>query len=83
MPNLRYRRFGTIADRLQVVAITPKGDVVTMLGDPDGMLARNPTNVGSGGEGQRGLWEHHEGLWRARRRRTSGDKRERIADAAV
>lgn len=33
----------------KVVAITPQGDVLTMLSDPPGRLMRNPTNVSWGG----------------------------------
>ncbi len=33
----------------RVVAITPSGEVVTMLSDPEGKLMRNPTNVSWGG----------------------------------
>jgi gluconolactonase len=33
----------------KVVAITPSGDVVTMLSDPEGRLMRSPTNVSWGG----------------------------------
>ena len=40
----------------RVVAITPGGDVVTMLDDPEGTLMRNPTNVSWGGEGLRDLY---------------------------
>ena len=39
----------------RVVAITPGGDVVTMLDDPEGQLMRNPTNVSRGGEELRDL----------------------------
>ena len=40
----------------KVVAITPDGDVMTMLDDPEGKLMRNPTNVSWGGEGLRDLY---------------------------
>jgi gluconolactonase len=34
----------------KLIAITPAGDVVTLLSDPDGRMMRNPTNVTWGGE---------------------------------
>lgn len=34
----------------KVVAITPAGEVLTMLSDPQGQLMRNPTNVSWGGD---------------------------------
>ena len=40
----------------KVVAITPEGEVVTMLDDPEGKLMRNPTNVSWGGDGLRDLY---------------------------
>ena len=40
----------------KVVAITPEGEVVTMLDDPQGKLMRNPTNVSWGGDGLRDLY---------------------------
>jgi len=40
----------------KVVAITPGGDVVTVLSDPEGRLMRHPTNVGWGGKDLRDLY---------------------------
>lgn len=40
----------------KVVAITPGGDVVTMLSDPEGRLMRNPTNVTWGGADMQDLY---------------------------
>jgi gluconolactonase len=40
----------------RVIAITPKGDVVTMLSDPDGRTMRHPTNVTWGGADLRDLY---------------------------
>ncbi len=40
----------------KVVAITPNGEVKTMLSDPEGRLMRNPTNVSWGGEDLRDLY---------------------------
>lgn len=40
----------------KVVAITPDGEVVTVLYDPDGSLMRNPTNVSWGGPGLTDLY---------------------------
>ncbi|HET6470860.1 MAG TPA: SMP-30/gluconolactonase/LRE family protein [Pseudomonadales bacterium] len=40
----------------KVIAITPAGDVVTMLADPDGRTMRNPTNVSWGGKDLRDLY---------------------------
>lgn len=34
----------------KIVAITPAGDVVTVLADPEGKLMRNPTNVSWSGK---------------------------------
>jgi len=33
----------------KIVAITPDGDVVTVLSDPEGRIVRMPTNVSWGG----------------------------------
>ena len=33
----------------KVVVITPKGELVTMLSDPEGTILRTPTNVSWGG----------------------------------
>lgn len=40
----------------KVVAITPAGEVVTVLSDPEGKLMRNPTNVTWGGADLRDLY---------------------------
>ncbi len=40
----------------KVVAITPSGEVVTVLSDPTGKLMRNPTNVTWGGRDMRDLY---------------------------
>ena len=40
----------------KVVAITPDGDVVTVLSDPDGRIMRSPTNVSWGGADLRDLY---------------------------
>ena len=40
----------------KVVAITPGGDVVTMLNDPEGRVMRSPTNVSWGGSDLRDLY---------------------------
>lgn len=40
----------------RVVAVTPAGEVVTMLSDPAGKLMRNPTNVSWGGPDLRDLY---------------------------
>lgn len=40
----------------KVIAITPQGEVVTMLSDPAGRLMRNPTNVSWGGNDLRDLY---------------------------
>jgi gluconolactonase len=40
----------------KIVAITPAGDVVTVLADPEGKLMRNPTNVSWGGSDLRDLY---------------------------
>lgn len=40
----------------KVIAITPGGEVVTMLSDPAGKLMRMPTNVSWGGPGMRDLY---------------------------
>ena len=40
----------------KVIAITPAGDVVTMLSDPEGRTMRNPTNVSFGGADLRDLY---------------------------
>lgn len=40
----------------KVVAITPAGEVVTVLSDPEGRLMRNPTNVSWGGADLRDLY---------------------------
>lgn len=40
----------------RVVAITPTGEVVTMLSDPEGKVMRNPTNVTWGGENMQDLY---------------------------
>lgn len=40
----------------KVIAITPAGEVVTMLSDPQGKLMRNPTNVTWGGNDLRDLY---------------------------
>jgi gluconolactonase len=40
----------------RVIAITPQGDVVTMLSDPEGKTMRNPTNVSWGGPDLRDLY---------------------------
>ena len=40
----------------KIVAITPKGDVVTVLSDPEGRIMRSPTNVSWGGTDMRDLY---------------------------
>ena len=40
----------------KIVAITPAGEVVTMLADPEGRTMRNPTNVSWGGADLRDLY---------------------------
>ena len=40
----------------RVIAITPNGEVVTMISDPKGDLMRNPTNVTWGGKDMRDLY---------------------------
>ena len=40
----------------RVIAITPAGEVVTMLSDPEGRTMRNPTNVSWGGSDLRDLY---------------------------
>jgi gluconolactonase len=40
----------------KVVAITPRGDVVTVLSDPEGRIMRSPTNVSWGGADLRDLY---------------------------
>lgn len=40
----------------KVVAITPRGDLVTMLSDPEGRMLRSPTNVSWGGPDMRDLY---------------------------
>ena len=40
----------------KVVAITPKGEVITVLSDPEGKMMRSPTNVSWGGAGMRDLY---------------------------
>jgi gluconolactonase len=40
----------------KVVAITPSGDVVTMLSDPEGRIMRSPTNVSWGGSDLQDLY---------------------------
>ena len=40
----------------KVVAITPSGDVVTVLSDPEGRVMRSPTNVSWGGADMRDLY---------------------------
>jgi len=40
----------------KVIAITPRGDVVTVLSDPEGRMMRSPTNVSWGGADMRDLY---------------------------
>ncbi len=40
----------------KIVAITPQGDVITVLSDPSGRLMRSPTNVSWGGPEMRDLY---------------------------
>jgi gluconolactonase len=40
----------------RIVAITPKGEVVTVLSDPEGRIMRSPTNVSWGGADMRDLY---------------------------
>jgi gluconolactonase len=40
----------------KIVAITPKGEVVTVLSDPEGRIMRSPTNVSWGGADMRDLY---------------------------
>ena len=40
----------------KIIAITPAGEVVTLLSDPDGRVLRNPTNVSWGGADLRDLY---------------------------
>ena len=40
----------------KIVAITPSGDVVTVLSDPEGKVMRSPTNVSWGGADMRDLY---------------------------
>ncbi len=40
----------------KIVAITPAGEVITMLADPEGRTMRSPTNVSWGGKDLRDLY---------------------------
>jgi gluconolactonase len=40
----------------RIIAITPAGEVVTLLSDPAGRIMRNPTNITFGGADLRDLY---------------------------